>query len=254
MRLTKYTAAALCFCILAACGPRGPRLDTLEADPLFERGIEALRSEKWSQAIEAFERFALVFASHPRAAEARYRLAEAFMGREEYVTAAMEFNRLANDFPAGPWADDARHMVCVAYYELSPPTDLDQQYTRSAIDHCQSLITYYPDSEHVAKARERIEELTNRLAEKEFNTADFYFRKQAYDSSIIYFQTAVRDFPQTVWAPRALARLHEAYVILKYQDEAQQARDRLLKEYPDSPEAKRLGAAVPTDTVRVGGF
>jgi outer membrane protein assembly factor BamD len=226
---------------LAGCGARGPALEKLEADPLYLRGTEALQAKKWSDAIAAFERFTLTFPNHQRLPEARYRLAEAYMGRKEYVTAALEFNRLANDYPAGPWADDSRYMVCVSYYELAPGPQLDQEYTRSAIDHCQSLITYYPDSEFVPKARDRVTELTNRLAEKEFNTADFYFRKQGYDSSIVYFETVVREYPQTPWAPRALARMHEVYVILKYADEAAKTKEKLLKDYPDSPEAKRLG-------------
>ena len=60
--------------------------------------------------------------------------------RMEYITAANEFSRLATDFPAGPWADDARFRVCESYYELSPHPQLDQEYTRGALDHCQSIL------------------------------------------------------------------------------------------------------------------
>ena len=36
-------------------------------------------------------------------------------------------------------ADDARFMACRSYEELSPDPQLDQEYTRAAIDHCCSL-------------------------------------------------------------------------------------------------------------------
>jgi len=248
MRLIRYRRGLLAMVLLAlpACGPRGPSLEQMEADALFQQGMERLQARKWSDAILAFERFSLVHAAHPRAAEARYRLAEAFMGRGEYITAAVEYNRLASDFPAGPWADDARYGVCTAYYELAPPPQLDQEYTRTAIDHCQSLVAYYPESDYVARAQERIAELTARLAEKEYIAAEYYFRRRAYDSSLIYYQAVADTFAQTPWAPKALLRMHEAYQRLGYETEARETRERLLREHPTSPEARQLsGAAAP---------
>lgn len=248
MKLRSYSPTVLLLLLLAlpSCAARGPSVDSMDADQLFQQGMERLRAEEWTEAVEAFERFSLSHAGHPRVAEARYRLAEAYMGREEYVTAAVEFNRLASDFPAGPWADDARFGVCSAYYELAPPAHLDQEYTRTAIDHCRSLVTYYPDSEYIPRAQERIAELTGRLAEKEFNAGEHYFKRRIYEASLIYYQTVAELYNETTWAPRALLRLYEAYQALGYDQEAGEARERLLREYPTSAEARQLSGAAPS--------
>ena len=245
--ITSALAAAVL--ALTACGSRGPAVETLDADALFERGQDLIRDGKWTEAAVAFERFTYQFPTHQRVQEARYLLAESYVGKEEYITAANEYARLAADFPAGPWADDARFKVCESYWELSPRAQLDQEYTQGAIEHCQSLLAYYPDSEYAGRAREMIATLTDKLANKLFLTGEYYFKRDAFDSAIIYYDQVLREYPQTPTAPRALLRLYETYTTLGYADDAATARTRLLSEYPQSSEASRLGAptAPPTN-------
>ena len=223
-----------------ACASGNLNLAQLPPDQLFERAHGLLREGKWTDAIAAFEQFTLQYATHPRVAEARFRLAEAYFGKKEFITAGNEFARLASDYPAGPWADDARFRVCESYYRLSPKTQLDQQYTKSAFDHCQSLVAYFPQSEFVPRAQEMMTELRQKLAEKEYQAGEFYFKRNAYDSAIIYYETTSRDFPDTPQSPRALSRLVEIYKILGYKEEEDAARQRLLKDYPESPEARAI--------------
>jgi outer membrane protein assembly factor BamD len=236
------TRAALLSILLAlvACGKRPDSVQQLSADALYERAQAALQGHDWTDAIELFERFVIQFPTHGRVTEARYRLGEAYFGKKEYITAGTEFSRLANDYPSGPWADDARFKVCESYQRLSPPAVLDQQYTRAAVDHCQSLLTYYPNSEYAPRAREIITELRSKLAEKDYRTGEYYKKLKAYDSAIIYYDSAVRNYADTPVAPRALLRMYETYQILGYKEEADGAKERLLKDYPSSPEAKQV--------------
>jgi outer membrane protein assembly factor BamD len=224
----------------SACAARGPNLQELTAEQLFDRGMTALNARKWSRATEAFERFVLQFPTNPRAQEARFRWGQAFFGRREYIQAATEFDRLAGDYPAGPWADDARFMVCESYVALSPKAQLDQQYTDAAYAHCSSFEQLYPNSELVPRARELAQQMMNRLAEKEYRTGDFYYRRKAFDSSIAYFEMTVRSYPASAWAPRSLLRLFQAYTSIGYKEEAEAAKARLIKEYPESEAARQL--------------
>lgn len=227
-----------------ACSSRSQNLANLTADQLFERARSEFDRRKWTEAIEAYERFTLQFPTDPRVVEARFRIGESYFGKREFITAATEFNRLASDYPAGPWADDARFKVCESYYRLSPKPQLDQQYTQAALDHCNSLEAFYPNSPYVENAREFVSDLSNKLAEKAFRTAEWYYKRDAIDPAIIYYEGILRDYPATSAAPRALLRMYEAYVRLNYKEEADAAKARLLKDYPNSDEAKGLQAAV----------
>ena len=231
---------------IGACATAAQVPDQLTPEELFDRGLAALQDRDWTSAIALFERFVIQFPAHPRLQEARFNLSNGYFGKKEYITAANEYSRLANDYPAGPWADDARYKVCESYHALSPKPQLDQQYTRAALDHCQSLITYYPTSDFVPKAQDLLNDLRNKLAEKAFLTGQFYFSRNAYDSAIIYYEAAVRDYPETPVASRALYRLYETYLELGYEEEAEATKQRLLKDYPASAEARQLQAPAST--------
>lgn len=248
MRAIRTAAGAAVLVMISACASSNTaRLARLDADALFREGEAAMQRGDWSDAVEAFERFTLTFPTHPRVQEARYNLGRARMADEEYITAANEFSRLADDFPAGPWADDARFKVCESYVELSPHPQLDQEYTEGAIEHCQSLITYYPESEYVPQAQAFVEQMTNKLAEKRFQAGEFYRKRGAIDSAILYYESTLAQYPTTRAAPKALLRLYEAYGDIGYTEEAQAARERLLREFPDSPEARQLSGGAPVE-------
>lgn len=240
-RSTRWIAA-LSLATLAACGGRQePKVAGREApDALMERGLAELRDEQWLEAIQIFERMVLEYPGYARIPEARLHTAEAYMGREEYVTAAGEYLRLANDYPAGPLADDARFGACEAYRLLSPDVQRDQQYTSAAVEHCEALVAYYPDSEFVPRAQAIIAEMRNKLAEKIFIGGVFYHKNGAYDSAIIYYEDVLTLYPQSTFAPRALLELVTVYRTIGYADEARLARERLLQEYPDSPAAREV--------------
>jgi TolA-binding protein len=63
---------------------------------------------------------------------------------------------------------------------------------------------------------------------------------------VIYFNDTVNGWPETPWAPAALARVVEAYTRIGYREEADQARQRLLRDFPQSPEARTAAAAPAT--------
>ena len=231
-----------------ACASASEQLAKLTADELFSHGMERIQAEEWRDAIAAFQRFVFEYPTHPRYQEARYEMSEVHFGAKEYITAATEYARLAMDYPAGPWADESRFGVCESYYRLSPRWELDQEYTYAAIDHCEALLSYHPDSPFVPRAQERIKAAREKLATKAFQAGAYYERRNGFDSAIKYFQHTVDTYPTTASAPRALLRLVRIYELLEYPEDAEIARQRLLKDYPASAEALGLEKGVVAGT------
>jgi outer membrane protein assembly factor BamD (BamD/ComL family) len=73
----------------------------------------------------------------------------------------------------------------------------------------------------------------------------FYFRRGAYDASVIYFNEAAALYPETRWAPASLAKVVEAYERVGYREEAEEARQQLRTRFPESAEARALAAPGP---------
>ncbi|MEN8375270.1 MAG: outer membrane protein assembly factor BamD [Gemmatimonadota bacterium] len=230
---------------LAACS-NAIELADLPADDMYARGQQELDEGNWNAAITVFERFSLEFPTHPLMERARFGVGQAFFGKKEYLTASTEFLRLVQDYPVGELADDARFMVCRAYEELSPEIPLDQEYTRGAVEHCDALAEFYPGSEYADSARSTRDRLVDKLAQKDLYSADFYFRNKAYDSAIVYLEDLLEGYPTSTVAPQALLMLVEIYGELGYQSELDDVRGRLLRDFPESPEAEAAQAWAQT--------
>lgn len=224
---------------------------------MWQYAVAAYESGKWSRAIAALERLTLAFPNHERIVEARLRLGQAYFHKGDYLIAASEFERIIERYPAHELADDAALGVCEAYSGLSPIPQRDQTYTERGITACENVMRSYPGTESVARASPLRDSLRMKLAEKDYQNGDFYFRRHLYDSAIIYYQHVVERYPDTSVAPKALLRLVEVYTRIGYAEDAEAARDRLLRDYPDSPEARRLvnadGALPPRDAGRTAG-
>jgi outer membrane protein assembly factor BamD len=234
--------AVLAVVAVSACGSREVPLTALTPEDLWSQGVERFNERRWEDAIRFFDRFILVGGADPRVHQARFYAAEAHFNRREYVTAASRFSALAADLGRADLAQEARFMACRSYEELAPAPQLDQEYTRAAIDHCQALIEIFPDGEHAADATRIVDEMWHRLAAKTFQGGEWYYRRRALDSALIYFEDVVRLYPRTSYAPRALRRMIDIYQTLDYPEELADTRNRLLRSYPDSPEARALAA------------
>lgn len=240
MSLVGRLGLALLGLALVGCPKELPK--ELPPDELYRIGAEAFQREKWDRAIEALQRFLFQDPGHPKADSAQYLIGEAYYQQKQYLTSAAEFLRLAQNRPAGPLADDSRYRACQAYYELSPRPELDQQYTEEAMDQCRSVTLLYPGSPFAEEAAQRTRELSDKLARKYYLNAVYYFKRRAYDSAIVYLEHLLSNYSGASVEPEALLTLYETYKKVGYVQEAEETRARLLREHPDSPEARDVQA------------
>ncbi|HET7276322.1 MAG TPA: outer membrane protein assembly factor BamD [Longimicrobiaceae bacterium] len=224
----------------AACGGRGPSLASLGPDVLYADGIAAYEAGDYDRAIRLLQYFVQEHVADERAPQVRMILGQAHAAEEEYITAAAQYQRFLTDYPANERAVDARYGVCLAYVNLSPDPDLDQEYTHAAIAHCSAIVQYYPDSEQAALAQAHLDDLRMKLARKGYQTGEFYLSRKAYDAAVIYFTDVANNFADTTLAPAALKKLVETYTLIGYVEEAAEAKARLLEQYPESAEAQAL--------------
>lgn len=224
----------------------------LESDELFQYAERALEREEWSEAIASFQRFVNNNPTDPRLPEARINLGHAFFGNGEELSASAEYIRMLERFPGHERAPEAALGVCRAYAEISPIPQRDQTYTEQAIVNCERLLRDYPQSAEAEEGREIRDEMVEKLARKAFLNGEYYFRNGWYDSAIIYFDQVVDRYPDTSVAPRALLMTIRSYEEIGWDTEAEEARERLLRLYPDSEAAREVGNAGDDRAVNAG--
>ena len=235
------TLAFLALPLLAGCGSSNP-YQGMEEEQLFLLGRQKYEEEDWNDAIRALDRFLVSFGTSDRTAEARMLLAHTYFAKRDYLTARSEYQRFLDRFAGHDSAAVAALGICSCLVELSPDPQRDQGYTNEAMGICRNVVVDYAGTAQAKEAARKSNDMRLKLAEKEFQNADFYFRRKLYDSAIIYYEFVVRLYPETEWAPMALLQIFQSNKAIGYEDLAEDARKRLLELYPDSPAATQARA------------
>lgn len=242
LRLWIPTFVVLLSLGLGACAST-PRYAGMTGQEIYDQALAHLENEEWDRAISGFETLLFANPTFDAAAEARLHLAEAFFGKEQYLSAASEYERVLDRFPNHEVAPEAALGVCRSHVELSPIVQRDQEYTRRALRSCRVAAGQYAGTEAAQRASELREQMVNKLAEKDYQRGNYYFRRQLYDSALVFLEDVLERYPETPAAPKALLRMYEAYLEIGYSEEAEEARQRLLEEYPGSEAARQLQEA-----------
>jgi outer membrane protein assembly factor BamD len=167
-------------------------------------------------------------------------MADAYFKKGDLLTARSEYQRYLDRFASNPDAPVAALGICKSLAALSPNPERDQAYTNDAIGICRNVVVDYAGTEQSIEAAALSNEMRRKLAEKEFLNADFYFRRKLYDSAIKYYEFVVQLYSETDYAPEALKGIYLSNIAIGYEDLAEEARQRLLESYPDSPAAQEL--------------
>jgi len=217
-----------------------------EVDSLFRLAQNHIRHGKWGDAIKHLERTLLEFSpGDSRIPQARYFLGEAKLAIGSHLEAAREFRRVSDETPNDRLAPEALLRVADVYADLWRRPELDPSYGQTALATYQELLNRYANTPAAARAQERITELQERFAYKEYRAGLFYFKLKAYDSAILYLKAVVATYPRASIAPDALLKLVEAYRRLGYQEDVKETCGYLRRFHPS---AVRGRSPCPTDT------
>jgi len=183
-------------------------------DPLnvsYDKAWSLYEAKKYSDAAEAFEIITRIGRGTNYAQDAQFYLAESYFKDERYLLAASEYERFISFFPRDERREEVDFKRALSFYEQSPRYRLDQGATAQAIELFQLFNNNYPNSDRVPEAAEKIDALRNKLARKIFNAAEFYSRINSYKAAVIYFDRTIDQYPESVWAERALVQLIDTY-------------------------------------------
>jgi outer membrane protein assembly factor BamD len=221
------------FALLPGCGSSEVTA-SIPVEERFRNAKALFDDEDYLPAINEFTVITLQHQGSAYADSAQFFLGECRFRRGEYLVAATEYGYLRRSFPASPLLPEAQYKLALSYYNLSPKSMLDQQYTRKAIDEFQTFVDYYPTNEHNAEADEKIKELNTRLARKAYETARLYETMEYYKASLFYYDDIIEKYHDTEFAPLAYLAKVEVLITRKKFEEARTALQRFYDRFPNS--------------------
>lgn len=209
---------------------------------------------EWSQArfddgdypaaIRGWEDFLLRDPLNPLADSAKLMLGESYLQTDQELLAAHEFSQLATTRPNSPLADDAQYGACRAEWSIAPKLGRDQESTARAMETCRELIEYFPRSSWVPAADSILGLARARMAEAEYQVGLWYFKRGFHEAANIYLQEVLVRFPGAPIEPYVLATLYRSLRTVGFDAEADDALEKLMREYGDSPPAQELRSEI----------
>ena len=235
----KFFAAASLLTIVFGCGSS---VDTskFSAEEYFSYTMRLYNDEDYELALQEFQSFLMQYSGSAFNDDAQFYLGMTYFKRDQYLLAAYEFSKLIKNIPASPFVPQSQYMLAESYYELSPPYQLDQAFTKKAVEEFQAFIDFFPADAKVEEAETKIKLLTEKLAEKEYQSAVIY-EKMEYDRAAIkYYANVAEMYHDTKFAPLALYNKIQIEIKKSMTSEALADISLFLNRYSNDEKVKEL--------------
>lgn len=236
MRLKQLCVYVVGVCMafaMISCGS-SEIVQNLTAEERFEIGKQKFEKGDYLEAIQDFQAITTQYPGSAVADDAQYYLGECYFQRQEFRLAANEFEMLRKNMPASSFLPMASYKIGLCYYNLSPKSPLDQNFTKKAIDEFQTFVEYFPTHELVPDAEAKIQELNNKLAKKDYDTAILYMKMDNYKSATLYFDSVLEKYHDSEFAERAAVGKIQCLVNRKKYEDAQIEIEKFRSKYPNS--------------------
>ena len=274
---------ALLVVTLAGCHNKkvnNPLADVGSKQPdkvLFDRAMDQMKHNHMDQARLILQTLINTYPDSEYIARAKLAVGDSWYaegGSAAMAQAENEYKDFKTFFPNMPEAAEAQLKIANIHYRQMEKPDRDFTHAMRAEEEYRNLIKQYPDSKLVPEAKDRLREVQEVLAEREFRIGRFYFLRESWAAAIARLQSLVDDYPLYSGADEALYLLGSAYerqvdtiraakfdevakgkLIKEFSDKAAAAYARIVTRYPATDRAgdarKRLEALhrpVPTPT------
>ena len=244
---------------------------------LFDRAMGQMKSGHMDQARLILQTLINTYPDSEYLARAKLAVGDSWYaegGTAALAQAENEYKDFETFFPNLPEAAEAQLKIANIHYRQMEKPDRDFTHAMRAQEEYRYLISQYPDSKLVPEAKQRLREVQEVLAEREFRIGRFYYLRESWPAAIARLQSLVNEYPLYSGADEALYMLADIYerqveniratklaeaikgkLIKESTDKAAAAYDRIITRYPLTARAKdakeRLEALhrpVPTPT------
>ncbi len=212
----------------------------LNSQEHFDYALKLYEDEDYLEAVSELQSVLLQYPGSAVNDDAQYYLGMTYFEREQFLLAAYEYSKLIRDIPASSFVPESQYMLAESYYKLSPPFQLDQAYTKKAIEEFQAFIDFFPTHEKVAEAENKIKEMNEKLALKEFNSGEIYEKMQLTTAALKYYELVVNTYHDTKYAPLALYNKIQLHLSRNEESEAAPALREFLAKYPNHERALEI--------------
>jgi outer membrane protein assembly factor BamD len=235
--------AALAFTI--ACTNKkvnNPLADVGSKQPdkvLFDRAMDAMKHNRFDVARITLQTLINTYPDSEYIARAKLAVADSWYaegGGTSLAQAEVEYKDFETFFPNMPEAAEAQLKIANIHFQQMEKPDRDYTHAMRAEEEYRQLIMQYPDNKKVvAEGKQRLLEVQEVIAEREYRVGRFYYLKQSYPASIARLRSLLDKYPLYSKADDALFLLGQAYegeiAMVRSRPANEVAKARMIQEF-----------------------
>lgn len=254
-------------------------IDSKQPDKgLFDSAMTAMRKGRYQEARTLLQTLINTYPASEFIARAKLALGDSWYaegGSASWAQAEIEYKDFQVFYPNMPEAAEAQLKVATIHYRQMEKPDRDFAQASRAADEYKSLIQQYADSPLVPEAKQRLREVQEVLADRQYRIANFYYLHDNLAASQARLQSLVDSYPLYSGIDQALFDLGSIYekeagalrhqvklpdsaresISSDYEKHAIESYQRIVQRYPAMHRAgdarhrlEALHADVPTPT------
>jgi outer membrane protein assembly factor BamD len=194
--------------------------------------------ERFEEAIRRYNEIKNKFPYSSFATKAELAVADAYYKQESFAESQVAYQMFKDLHPTHPQIDYVQFRIGMSYFKQLPSTiDRDLTLANDAILQLSEFLKKYPNSEYVKEASENRSAAIKMLAEKEEYIADFYFKREIYDSALIRYEGLYKNYGGLGFEEKALSRAAICASKIDDKPKAKKLAEMLFNKYPDSKES-----------------
>ena len=251
-RSTILTAlAALALALVPACKSQYDMLlESSDVDAKYKAAFDYFNNGKYTRAAQLFESLTMLTNGTERYDTVMYYLGLSNYSNKDYYTAETNFQQYLTYFPQSSFSEMAEFLRIDCLYRSTLRYELDQTPTYTAINAMGDFLRNHPTGANADICRHWIEELSERLDRKAFESARLYYKMEDYLASRVAFKNILKDDADNVFREDIL--YYAAMSSYKYAQMSVAAKQRerflvfqddylnFIGEYPESAYRKEL--------------
>ncbi|MBV9087897.1 MAG: outer membrane protein assembly factor BamD, partial [Acidobacteriaceae bacterium] len=180
---------------------------------LFDRAMDAMKHNKYDVARMTLQTLINTYPDSEFVARAKLAVGDSWYaegGSAGLAQAEIEYKDFITFFPNMPEAAEAQLKVANIHYRQMEKADRDFTHAKRAEDEYRQLLLQFPDSKLVPEAKQRLLEVQEVLAEREFRIGRFYYMRESYPAAIARLKSLTDAYPLYSQADDALFLLGDS--------------------------------------------
>jgi outer membrane protein assembly factor BamD len=182
---------------------------------LFDRAMDAMKHNRFDVSRLTLQTLINTYPDSEFIARAKLGVADSWYaegGSAAMAQAEIEYSDFETFFPNMPEAAEAQLKIANIHYQEMEQPDRDYTHALRARDEYRKLIMQYPEqTKLVATGKQRLLEVEEVLAEREFRIGRFYYLRESYPAGIARLRSVVDQYPLYSRADEALYLLGQSY-------------------------------------------